>query len=445
MDIESKARATRIRKALWAKQFRAKNPGAEKARLQSQPKEVQEEKKAQKALAEKARRDAERERVAALEQQLVAEQELRRQERAELLALREQVQSLTCVPPEEQASILVREYSCMVMVGCKIFFSLDDQFQRCKHLRLHLIYRLANDDIRVYRSIQLSVADKGVVYAGSAPFQQLVSSVGGTCTMLSERIVHDIRMSGPSVIDPSRWEGVNYHDEELRARSQLYMCKLDWETKGPPVRARTSWFDLREQVRFMVASMIGVDPSTIKDEDIVIVLTKLGTGISFPQPPHQDYSREYLRSLGDNKLVFFAVFPLSTDGMMLQVWESGVRGPGKLVFLPHGSLLVLPGDTIHGGGLMTALSGNIRAHLYIYVQLGVAASTRAKQKVLTGSDLKVEYRCNTTGMYQPAVCLAESGLVRAYGVYRRPHGHYFIDKEGKLDPNDPEFKLGIYN
>jgi hypothetical protein len=80
-----------------------------------------------------------------------------------------------------------------------------------------------------------------------------------------------------------------------------------------------------------------------------------------------------------------------------------------------------------------------------YPSDGVASLTGAKQKVLTGSDLRVEYHCNTTGMYRPAICLAESGLVHAYGVYRQPHGRYYIDKEGRLDPNDPEFKLGIYN
>jgi hypothetical protein len=58
--------------------------------------------------------------------------------------------------------------------------------------------------------------------------------------------------------------------------------------------------------------------------------------------------------------------PVSPDGMFLQVWN----GPGtaKLVFIPFGNFLLLPGDSVHAGWMCTSIRHlNYRLHFYIVV------------------------------------------------------------------------------
>eukprot|EP00980_Cylindrotheca_fusiformis_P030732 scaffold25323_cov113-Cylindrotheca_fusiformis.AAC.1 len=95
----------------------------------------------------------------------------------------------------------------------------------------------------------------------------------------------------------------------------------------------------------------------------------LTTETSMPQPPHVDYTWQILDqySRDDLKLGFF---PLTSEGMFLQVWQRNdtmEEIPGEIIFVPYGKLLVLPADTIHGGGYRTApldsgVNGNLRFH-----------------------------------------------------------------------------------
>jgi hypothetical protein len=72
-------------------------------------------------------------------------------------------------------------------------------------------------------------------------------------------------------------------------------------------------------------------------------------------------------------------FPLTEDGMFLQVWprcpdrnDTSTVIEGRIVFIPYGNLLLLPANTIHAGGFRTTPLedecgpyGNLRFHLYI--------------------------------------------------------------------------------
>lgn len=93
----------------------------------------------------------------------------------------------------------------------------------------------------------------------------------------------------------------------------------------------------------------------------------LTTEHTIPQPAHVDYTWEVLE---DTKNLYLAFFPLSKDGMFLQVWprdDHADQVMGELVFIPRGHMLVLPASTIHGGGFRTTPSGeqgNLRFHLY---------------------------------------------------------------------------------
>lgn len=72
-----------------------------------------------------------------------------------------------------------------------------------------------------------------------------------------------------------------------------------------------------------------------------------------------------------------AFLPLTKTGQFLQMWEpvhgSNPTKPrqGKLVFIPKGQLVLVPGDTIHGGGFRADcradnLHAHMRLHFYVY-------------------------------------------------------------------------------
>ena len=91
------------------------------------------------------------------------------------------------------------------------------------------------------------------------------------------------------------------------------------------------------------------------------------------QPAHVDYDYPILEQYG-NKL-FLAFFPLTEEGAYLQLWQEpttdetdGNMIEGTVVFIPYGKMLILPSDTIHGGGFKRGHSGNLRFHLYIALE-----------------------------------------------------------------------------
>ena len=107
------------------------------------------------------------------------------------------------------------------------------------------------------------------------------------------------------------------------------------------------------------------------DNDIEYIGSYLRTEQTVPQPPHVDFTWEVIEKGRDE--LFIAFFPLTEDGMFLQLWEKGSimlkdkprKQHGTLIFIPHGKMLIVPSDTIHGGGFKSSGTGNLRFHLYI--------------------------------------------------------------------------------
>ncbi|KAL3759562.1 hypothetical protein ACHAWU_000861 [Discostella pseudostelligera] len=130
-----------------------------------------------------------------------------------------------------------------------------------------------------------------------------------------------------------------------------------------------------------------------------------------PQPAHVDYDYPILTEHGQR--LFLAFFPLTEEGTYLQLWndpasllrrkqdaedeekkcvsdddddeakvsysnhDSSMSSSrrikprsivkGTIVYIPYGKMLIVPSDTIHGGGFKRGSSGNLRFHLYIAV------------------------------------------------------------------------------
>lgn len=102
----------------------------------------------------------------------------------------------------------------------------------------------------------------------------------------------------------------------------------------------------------------------------------LTTKSSVPQPAHVDYPWEVLDQHEENKSLKLGFFPLTEEGMFLQIWpaadpskDRSIEIQGQIVFIPFGKLLMVPASTIHGGGFRTTAmgeaSGNLRFHLYV--------------------------------------------------------------------------------
>lgn len=87
------------------------------------------------------------------------------------------------------------------------------------------------------------------------------------------------------------------------------------------------------------------------------------------QPAHVDYDYPVLREHGHK--LFIAFFPLTQEGTFLQLWKrpetvsNDEIVEGTVVHIPYRKMLIVPADTIHGGGFKRGESGNLRFHLYI--------------------------------------------------------------------------------
>ena len=68
------------------------------------------------------------------------------------------------------------------------------------------------------------------------------------------------------------------------------------------------------------------------------------------------------------RVPFIAFFPLTPDGMAVEVWEARENHregrDGVLVHIPFGSMMIARGDVVHAGGFRNSSSGNPRCHLY---------------------------------------------------------------------------------
>lgn len=107
----------------------------------------------------------------------------------------------------------------------------------------------------------------------------------------------------------------------------------------------------------------------------------LTTKASVPQPAHVDFDWKVLQECEENsQSLMIGFFPLTKEGMFLQMWPtrasnqengSSIKIEGEIIFIPYKKILIVPANTIHGGGFRTTSHeepgrrGNLRFHLYI--------------------------------------------------------------------------------
>ena len=136
--------------------------------------------------------------------------------------------------------------------------------------------------------------------------------------------------------------------------------------------------DFNDNLFYKMQEEFGMEHLGLNTEDMQSIINSdqflisyLSTETTTPQPPHVDFPWEFLDEQGDSLEI--GVFPLTTEGMFLQVWarndDPSASIEGEIIYIPYGKLLTLPSSTIHGGGFRSTHDclhhGNLRCHLYI--------------------------------------------------------------------------------
>jgi hypothetical protein len=125
-----------------------------------------------------------------------------------------------------------------------------------------------------------------------------------------------------------------------------------------------------------------INMTAVTASDLAFQPSLLISEVHKPQEAHVDYDT----SMKYDQKYMIAFLPLTETGQFLQVWERSVNGElmhGKVIFIPRGQLVLVPGDTIHGGGFRADVrSDDIHAHmrLHFYVYPGKTTSQIDRHK-----------------------------------------------------------------
>ena len=195
--------------------------------------------------------------------------------------------------------------------------------------------------------------------------QSLLSSYNGQLIQIGTNILQGLRNAAPT---------------SLAARVGDYNENLFYEMENKDM-------DLESIIRASnTTENNGLDVSTLQQElssfETTVRQTLQHENISYRgsfmqtestmyQPAHVDYDYSILSKYGSK--LFLAFFPLTEEGAYLQLWQDNenvsIDNPreGTVVFIPYGNMLIMPSDTIHGGGFKRGEGGNLRFHLYIEI------------------------------------------------------------------------------
>jgi hypothetical protein len=110
-------------------------------------------------------------------------------------------------------------------------------------------------------------------------------------------------------------------------------------------------------------------------QDVAFQTSLLVTKTHCPQEAHVDYDTKTDKP----QKYMIAFLPLTDTGQFLQFWKKKenddtgetTAGHGEIVFIPRGQLVLVPGETIHGGGFRAdhrtdGAHGHMRLHFYVY-------------------------------------------------------------------------------
>jgi hypothetical protein len=170
------------------------------------------------------------------------------------------------------------------------------------------------------------------------------------------------------------------HVDVVRKRSLYYtLCRGTESTlglysnsngRGFPTKSSMSKKTLEKRISQEAAATTAIKTfiatlySLPTPEVVTYQLGYMESKVSVPQRPHCDYINRGLA----REVSALSFLPLTKAGMYLQVWNERESLMGMVLYVPFGSMLVLRGDVIHGGGFMSDNNGNPRLHMYVQLK-----------------------------------------------------------------------------
>lgn len=131
---------------------------------------------------------------------------------------------------------------------------------------------------------------------------------------------------------------------------------------------------------------------------------------SEPQVPHLDFKEQVLNEYRLRGLFPYLVFTSASQaGSFLQVWRDHT---GTLLRIPLGKALILPADTMHGGGFMSDPKGNLRLHSYLIVGAPGRAILSSSSSV---SDFTNDYSLASQYQHDPNIQTFQTLLRESFG------------------------------
>lgn len=210
---------------------------------------------------------------------------------------------------------------------------------------------------------------------GSRNYKQLITDLGGAHCCLRSVLKMLLCMEALSPPTGSKaWNRVNKTSVNAGSPKVLYQLLGGLSLRGTFVMEFKSFYKQRTQevnewtkefetiCARGINSIPGNEGSHTMNETVTSFLKSPSHGV---QNPHYDFTLSFQNS-EDGRKTYLGFTPLTEDGMFLQVWKG--PGHGELLYIPFGSLVILPATTMHGGGFCSRTrTGNLRLHFYFYL------------------------------------------------------------------------------
>jgi hypothetical protein len=233
-----------------------------------------------------------------------------------------------------------------------------------RHVRSESIDSLSSSptiDVNV-KNIQNTPAFIIELHSTSCPkVESLLSAYNGHLIDVGSHLIDGLRKTAP---------------QQLAARVGDYNQNLFYEMQDKDISGiiRTEMQNDEELLQDDIEAFEASISSSLQHTSLTYRGSFMRTESTMYQPAHVDYDYPILEKFG-NKL-FLAFFPLTEEGAYLQLWQEPSEEnankrklvEGTVVFIPCGKMLIVPSDTIHGGGFKRGSSGNLRFHLYIELE-----------------------------------------------------------------------------
>ena len=205
----------------------------------------------------------------------------------------------------------------------------------------------------------------------NSPVESLLSSYNGQLIPIGTNILLGLRNAAPTSLAARVGDYNENLFYEMEKKDMDLESIIRASTSSTSTTNNNNGLDVSSTLQQELTSFETTLRQTLQHENISYRGSFMQTESTMYQPAHVDYDYSILSKYGSK--LFLAFFPLTEEGAYLQLWQDdenvSIDNPrkGTVVFIPYGNMLIMPSDTIHGGGFKRGEGGNLRFHLYIEI------------------------------------------------------------------------------